>query len=1539
MSEEGSCCPICKPKNSIIQQTTTPHHSSQEASPSSIYTHKDTHPKPRSQIERPSRPYTQGNMLPYSAVQSTTAGSLIWDDDLQEVAQEFLHTDEGRDQSSVSVRHVDDSELSHDSMVLSVEAEGKQEEKHVIPENTITASLTTESSYSEILQSNITFADSEPEIEENLQISEKSNIAEFTAEQPLIVFRNETLRGPLTVHPMNEMSLETATEINETIFKTSTEISESLPQFVNPHLSTSSSVTSDSDRPDARVIPSISADEKLDNPKSYDLQGISKNNSFHNEIKKLGLSESKSKFNVKVNVSMQSISSASRESQNDGKTENANDGRRLGSAQPSFHSSTSSPQISYNDVPQDRNARPFQVHKYLGDHDKDKRILSTSESAMVSEHITEILRETESLTEGPSSLARDHPTSTISSSLYGDDLYLDASSLPSFISVEKPPSMMVMQKSSKSKEVVVKDTENPALQKITGPTIPSRNSDVTPSYMSDLYRYFKTAGKTTTVPGPTYHFASNPNFSQPSSSGDLAEMGHSAIEASSSASFRNPDIATVHVSVLDSPVSSVNIRPTPETTRDTKTTFSSGPELITVLDTNITTELASPDAMIVLKKDDISESSGLEVKMAVNENDTTESSSSEVKMILNEGDDNAGSSGPEVKMILNKDDTINSSNSEMRKVLNMNDTMESYDSEVVSETNIENNTESSGPEVVKISNVDDITESTGSKVTSVLNVDDTTESSGPEMITVLNMDDTTDSSGSEVITILNMNISTESSSPEVITVLNTDDTTESFDPEKIALLDEGNTTEVYGLEVNTVLNKGDTTHSSSQEARTLLNKENDATESYGNSFEAKSPLPVQFSTILLKTTYSPFLAEESDSQLWTSDIKYVTEENGISDFATTDEATTTIPISEFIHELHKVPAEGDIKDLPISNLLEPPRSSHTFSKTKSKSKETVNEHTTTAPIMLTPSTSTVSPVTVHHDVTTVPEPHTSMVSLTTTAHSSVVPNTTGVHPTMAVPHVLSTPSTMTKLVPQASFPTGTTPLTSLSTQSPSTTPTVIPGSLHGSCELEEVGKTFNQPGNPCVTCICTSDLDWECGQVQCPPLDCPREELQLPEGECCPRCKACEVQVGWELRQYGEGESWTDPAHACSVCVCHSGVASCSATFCPERLPLHVLENCENVVCPELKCTLGQEVRHPPGRCCPMCAPVSRRCVWWGQHLRTFDGVLLQHHAFCAYTMAAHCSQGLFTIYTKFGDSTTRLAVVVIVTVLVGDIHLELRRSGTVVVDGEDVMLPYLTSTIAIFAHGHSIVVNTDVGLQVVWSIGGQVEVVIGEEHGGSTCGLCGNLNNMPQDDLTLPCGHVSQSVEDFLEGWSMGKDCIAPPSVHQCSASTLKLSGSIYELAYNSCSAIKGLSFQECHHLVPPDPYVTACRREVCECQGNVATCLCATFSLYSTLCTRAGLVLSWRTPHLCEVTCPPGMMWSECVPPCGPLDCNYTTSHTLYQDSQDVSITSAFTPSLISSSSSFSRCQGPCVPGCTCPHGYALKDGTCVMQEDCYK
>ena len=55
-------------------------------------------------------------------------------------------------------------------------------------------------------------------------------------------------------------------------------------------------------------------------------------------------------------------------------------------------------------------------------------------------------------------------------------------------------------------------------------------------------------------------------------------------------------------------------------------------------------------------------------------------------------------------------------------------------------------------------------------------------------------------------------------------------------------------------------------------------------------------------------------------------------------------------------------------------------------------------------------------------------------------------------------------------------------------------------------------------------------------------------------------------------------------------------------------------------------------------------------------------------------------------------------------------------------------------------------------------------------------------------------------------------------------------------------------MNFSECNHIVQVDEFYEACLFDMCDCDKNVAECLCPIISTYAALCVRAGVALEFR-------------------------------------------------------------------------------------------
>uniref|UniRef100_A0A914RXJ6 VWFD domain-containing protein n=1 Tax=Parascaris equorum TaxID=6256 RepID=A0A914RXJ6_PAREQ len=74
---------------------------------------------------------------------------------------------------------------------------------------------------------------------------------------------------------------------------------------------------------------------------------------------------------------------------------------------------------------------------------------------------------------------------------------------------------------------------------------------------------------------------------------------------------------------------------------------------------------------------------------------------------------------------------------------------------------------------------------------------------------------------------------------------------------------------------------------------------------------------------------------------------------------------------------------------------------------------------------------------------------------------------------------------------------------------------------------------------------------------------------------------------------------------------------------------------------------------------------------------------------------------------------------------------------------------------------GHIVLSLNVIGVKVIWDGESFAEVVLSKKHQSKVCGLCGNFNGNPDDDLWPQYGSsVSTSIDDFAQSWRHGTKC-----------------------------------------------------------------------------------------------------------------------------------------------------------------------------------
>lgn len=89
-------------------------------------------------------------------------------------------------------------------------------------------------------------------------------------------------------------------------------------------------------------------------------------------------------------------------------------------------------------------------------------------------------------------------------------------------------------------------------------------------------------------------------------------------------------------------------------------------------------------------------------------------------------------------------------------------------------------------------------------------------------------------------------------------------------------------------------------------------------------------------------------------------------------------------------------------------------------------------------------------------------------------------------------------------------------------------------------------------------------------------------------------------------------------------------------------------------------------------------------------------------------------------------------------------------------VDGLHKSLPYSDpmSHVNVYRTPSSIVIHTNVGLQLITYNSGTLMIVLPSSYGSSVSGLCGNANSDPHDDQTMSSGKFAKTALELGHSW-----------------------------------------------------------------------------------------------------------------------------------------------------------------------------------------
>ncbi|XP_009472846.1 PREDICTED: mucin-5AC-like, partial [Nipponia nippon] len=362
--------------------------------------------------------------------------------------------------------------------------------------------------------------------------------------------------------------------------------------------------------------------------------------------------------------------------------------------------------------------------------------------------------------------------------------------------------------------------------------------------------------------------------------------------------------------------------------------------------------------------------------------------------------------------------------------------------------------------------------------------------------------------------------------------------------------------------------------------------------------------------------------------------------------------------------------------------------------------------------------------------------------------------------------------------------------------------------------------------------------------------------------------------------------------HCVSGCVCpHNqvldGKGGCIA---PEDCPcVHngnsyspgesIRVGCNNCTCRNRKWHCSEE-------------PCLETCSVYGDgHYTTFDGKRFDFEGDCEYVLIQnYCgqqgmNQGTFRVITEnIPCGTTGTTCSKSIKVFLGNYELVLSDGHSDVIQRTPGgKMPFQIRSMGIY-----LVVDTTVGLILMWDKKTSIFIKLSPSFQGHVCGLCGNYDGNGNNDFTTRSQSVVGNVLEFANSWKVSSSCPnANRTKDPCTANPYRKAW-----AQKQCSIITSEVFAKCHSQVEPNEYYQACVDDACACDtGGDCECFCTAVAAYAQACNELDVCISWRTPSICPLFCDYYNPQGECewhYKPCGApcmKTCNNPSGNCLHE------------------------------------------------------
>jgi len=257
-------------------------------------------------------------------------------------------------------------------------------------------------------------------------------------------------------------------------------------------------------------------------------------------------------------------------------------------------------------------------------------------------------------------------------------------------------------------------------------------------------------------------------------------------------------------------------------------------------------------------------------------------------------------------------------------------------------------------------------------------------------------------------------------------------------------------------------------------------------------------------------------------------------------------------------------------------------------------------------------------------------------------------------------------------------------------------------------------------------------------------------------------------------------------------------------------------------------------------------------------HYHTFDRRYFDFQGACEYVLTQSCDSEEFAVIVSNGAHNRYVSCTDSVRVVIPNENLNilLGRGGGGTVTVNDILQPNNGNGVILQSGqvdivrvgGRPHVTLNRSGVRVSWDGSYRVGVTVSTSWRGRLCGLCGNYNNNPLDDLRIPDGTVVSSANDFGLSWVLNNgthdSCSGLVNPDPCPSALMAE-------ARLRCSLLEVEQFSVCNDVVNPITFISSCIYDYCYSnEADREHFYYSSLETYAKVCADTGVVISdgWR-------------------------------------------------------------------------------------------